>query len=180
LKITANIETNSLILIDEPEISLHVSWQRLLPKILEEISSHFASVIVVATHSPIIISEATGQADRCFLAEQRVTTIIQEQDRRSIEALLFESFKTHTINNREVHEKCAKLLRQSIEIANQEIFNDHQIESNIATLRAMQKIVLNNGNDMSGNLQSFKNDFVFIESAIDAIRKIKDLRGAGS
>ncbi|MBN1691090.1 MAG: ATP-binding protein [Dehalococcoidia bacterium] len=41
-----------LLLIDEPEISLHVGWQRVLLKKLSKKSSH--QQIIVCTHSPVI------------------------------------------------------------------------------------------------------------------------------
>ena len=47
----------SAIFIDEPEISLHVDWQRILfPKLLEQGSSN---QFIVATHSPFIYTRFT-------------------------------------------------------------------------------------------------------------------------
>lgn len=47
---------NSLILIDEPEISLHINWQEEFLKDLIEISKLNPIDILIATHSPSIIS----------------------------------------------------------------------------------------------------------------------------
>ncbi|MBK9579814.1 MAG: ATP-binding protein [Fibrobacteres bacterium] len=172
LKVAAFIKFDSLILIDEPEISLHVGWQRMIPKMLENISKSFCSVVVVATHSPIIISEATGDLDHCYIAEQRTTKAIGAEDMRSIETLLFESFKTHTLNNREVHERSAKIIRESIEAANREDTSIELIVEKINQLRAMQAIVSNSKNELSGNSEAFKKDGEFIRSAISAIEKL--------
>nr|WP_081731499.1 AAA family ATPase [Mesorhizobium sp. L103C131B0] len=46
---------NSVIFIDEPELSLHVDWQRLLFTILEQQQS--SNQFVIATHSPFIYSK---------------------------------------------------------------------------------------------------------------------------
>ena len=46
---------NSIILIDEPELSLHVDWQRQLFSILERQQS--SNQFIVATHSPFIYSK---------------------------------------------------------------------------------------------------------------------------
>lgn len=46
---------NSLILIDEPEISLHISWQNSFIKDLKEISEINNFEVIMATHSPNII-----------------------------------------------------------------------------------------------------------------------------
>jgi ABC-type lipoprotein export system ATPase subunit len=47
--------TNSSIFIDEPEISLHVDWQRILFPIL--IKQSTGNQFIVATHSPFIYSK---------------------------------------------------------------------------------------------------------------------------
>lgn len=52
-----NVKENSLILIDEPEISLHIKWQgRFLDDLIDIISLTKVDVII-ATHSPNIIGE---------------------------------------------------------------------------------------------------------------------------
>ena len=46
---------NNAIFIDEPEISLHVDWQRILfPKLLEQGSDN---QFIIATHSPFIYAK---------------------------------------------------------------------------------------------------------------------------
>lgn len=49
-----NTKKNSLILIDEPEISLHIQWQKNFIKDLMEIISVSNIDVIVATHSPSI------------------------------------------------------------------------------------------------------------------------------
>ena len=48
---------NSLILIDEPELSLHVGWQQQFLKDLQEITKLVEFDVLIATHSPLIINE---------------------------------------------------------------------------------------------------------------------------
>lgn len=48
-------EKNVLVLIDEPEISLHVAWQKEFLKDLQEIIAIQNMPVVIATHSPQII-----------------------------------------------------------------------------------------------------------------------------
>ena len=50
-----NVPESSLVLIDEPEISLHVAWQKSFLDDLDQIASLTALRFVVATHSPQII-----------------------------------------------------------------------------------------------------------------------------
>lgn len=49
------LHQDSILFIDEPELSLHVDWQRLLLRILSEQRSH--NQLLIATHSPFIYSK---------------------------------------------------------------------------------------------------------------------------
>ncbi|MEC4851793.1 MAG: AAA family ATPase, partial [Jaaginema sp. PMC 1079.18] len=51
------VEPNSLVLIDEPELSLHVGWQVQFLKDLQEIVKLANLDILMATHSPDIIQD---------------------------------------------------------------------------------------------------------------------------
>jgi predicted ATP-binding protein involved in virulence len=51
------VKANSLILIDEPEISLHVAWQQEFLKDLQEITRLVGFDVLIATHSPQIIND---------------------------------------------------------------------------------------------------------------------------
>ncbi len=59
--------TNSLVLIDEPEISLHPNWQMKYLSFLRELFSHpeYATChILVATHSHFLISDLKGESSK--------------------------------------------------------------------------------------------------------------------
>lgn len=51
------VKPNSLILIDEPEMSLHVAWQQEFLKDLQEITRLAGFDVLIATHSPQIIND---------------------------------------------------------------------------------------------------------------------------
>jgi ABC-type transport system involved in cytochrome c biogenesis ATPase subunit len=51
------IKPKSLILIDEPEISLHVAWQQLFLRDLKQVSELASLDVLIATHSPQIIND---------------------------------------------------------------------------------------------------------------------------
>lgn len=59
MMVTALVSTRSgtTIAIDEPELSLHVGWQRKLIKSLSECASGASPIFIFATHSPAIGSE---------------------------------------------------------------------------------------------------------------------------
>lgn len=52
-----NVKDNTLVLIDEPEISLHVAWQKEFLNDLKRIIKIQKMLFVVATHSPQIIDD---------------------------------------------------------------------------------------------------------------------------
>jgi ABC-type lipoprotein export system ATPase subunit len=52
-----NTQSNSLVLIDEPEISLHASWQQEFLSDIVRISNVASLRFIIATHSPQIIHE---------------------------------------------------------------------------------------------------------------------------
>ena len=51
------VEPDSLILIDEPEISLHITWQQEFVNDLEKVVKLSGVDVLLATHSPEIIGE---------------------------------------------------------------------------------------------------------------------------
>ncbi|MCU7239986.1 AAA family ATPase [Pseudomonas peradeniyensis] len=67
LGIAGHICEHSLILIDEPEISLHPRWQEEFMELLTaSFSGYWGCQFVIATHSPQIIARLRG--DGCYIA----------------------------------------------------------------------------------------------------------------
>ena len=59
LGIAAEIEDNSLVLLDEPEISLHPEWQeRIISLLVDTFSGYRGCHFVIATHSPQVLAHA--------------------------------------------------------------------------------------------------------------------------
>lgn len=54
--------SGSLVILDEPEVSLHVSWQQRLGKIFSDISRVRDLTMIVATHAPAVIHDSWDQA----------------------------------------------------------------------------------------------------------------------
>ena len=57
-KFIFEVPEKSVLLIDEPELSLHVAWQLQFIKDIKEIAKTRDVQIVIATHSPEIVSES--------------------------------------------------------------------------------------------------------------------------
>lgn len=109
---------NATHFIDEPEISLHVRWQQILPKAFSILAEEFDMSLVVATHSPVMIANATDSNCFCYNVNEGVLELIDLEDRHSVETILLQGFHTYTPHNREVHEKCARLVSDVIERVN--------------------------------------------------------------
>ena len=62
-----SVEDDSMLLIDEPENSLHVLWQKKFMRTIEEVSAVKNLFVIVATHSPQIIG--TRWDNCCDLTE---------------------------------------------------------------------------------------------------------------
>ncbi|MDT4832858.1 restriction system-associated AAA family ATPase [compost metagenome] len=100
LGIAGAIKDDSLICIDEPEISLHPRWQadivRQLQTVFEEYQGcHF----IIATHSPQIVSGLTTENGYVLSLEDRKFYRSDEYARRSADFQLAEIFNTPGHNN---------------------------------------------------------------------------------
>ena len=64
-----NVKAHSLVLIDEPEISLHVAWQKAFLDDLDRVSSLTSLRFIIATHSPQIIGSWWDRAVSLYSAD---------------------------------------------------------------------------------------------------------------
>jgi predicted ATP-dependent endonuclease of OLD family len=64
----ANIK-DSIILIDEPEISLHPSWQNKIIKIYKNFAEQNNNQIIIATHSPQIVASTPNESLRVLIKQ---------------------------------------------------------------------------------------------------------------
>ncbi|MCF1713325.1 ATP-binding protein [Flavihumibacter sp. RY-1] len=59
----ANIKYNSLVLIDEPEISLHPNWQMRYITFLKDVFANFSTChFIISTHSHFLVSDLEGES----------------------------------------------------------------------------------------------------------------------
>ena len=64
-----NSGKNAIILIDEPEISLHITWQLQIAEVIADIAEERdGSQIIIATHSPFIAT-ASNDEDKGYIVE---------------------------------------------------------------------------------------------------------------
>ena len=157
--------------IDEPEISLHVRWQQVLPKAFSILAEAFEMSVVVATHSPVIIANATDSNSYCYNVNEGVLDLIDLENRHSVETILLQGFHTYTPHNREVHEKCARLVSGVIELVNTDAHEAMSFgASAIEDLSAISDIIDKTAkHDMGAQKYG---DIDLINKAITAIRSV--------
>lgn len=169
IKIVANVQRKTSVLLDEPEISLHVAWQRQLPHILGEFSRQLGCSFVVATHSPVIIASASGLNDQCFVIENRSIQELKQEQRRSVEASLFEGFNTYTPYTHHIQERCAEIVSRVIGEADEDGNVRDTETAAIAQLKSLRSKL------DAARWQGTVNDIALVDTALAAIKEILDL-----
>ncbi|KWS16464.1 hypothetical protein AL064_26915 [Pseudomonas syringae pv. syringae] len=124
LKIISHACPYALILIDEPEISLHMQWQMEFHKNLLQMLRPYKNYhVVIATHSPVLVSEAAKNSrnDAIFVLKsapkakdrEAITQdfkIIDADEVRSCDDLTLLHFHTPTYNSKAIDIRIAELV----------------------------------------------------------------------
>ncbi len=106
--IAAQITPRAIIAIDEPETSLHPTWQKGYVSMLLDLFSLFEPRIFISTHSPIIISGAQTTEHAVTVLEAAPSSIrLFQHQRLSLEEMYDRLFhiitpKNHHLSNRAV------------------------------------------------------------------------------
>lgn len=100
LGIAAEITNDSLVCIDEPEISLHPEWQEEFINLLTTTFSHFKGVhFILATHSPLILSRMQVKNSFVQILDEQKLFPASDYARHSADFQLAEAFKTPGFKN---------------------------------------------------------------------------------
>jgi predicted ATPase len=114
LGLASVIEDGSLVLIDEPEISLHPEWQIQYVDLLLNTFRNFTGChYVLATHSPLILSDVTpGNSSVVSLEDNSAKTApANDLAGKSLDFLLATAFHVPGKNNLYLKQQIIKLLR---------------------------------------------------------------------
>ena len=105
LNVAGHIKKNSLVMIDEPEISLHPNWQMLYVSLLKTIFKDYKTChILIATHSPYMVSDLNPQSSSLIVlsnehGERSMRTIDYSTYAWSVENILYNIFHVRSIRN---------------------------------------------------------------------------------
>lgn len=107
---------NSIILIDEPEISMHPEWQQKILDFYRKVAGN--NQLIIATHSPHIISSCKKEEVRVLVKDGDRTEIkdaIEGTYGRTIEQLLLSVFDLDSVRYHKVQEKIDKFQKLYID-----------------------------------------------------------------
>ena len=113
----AAVEEHTLVLLDEPELSLHPNWQMRLIDNLDMALHNKVCHLLIATHSHMVVSDLPVK--RSFVSQiekengnLKSTAIVECTYGWSAEEVLLKVFKTATDRNRYFGERIGKLLEK--------------------------------------------------------------------
>lgn len=120
-KIVANYSDCCLILIDEPEVSLHLHWQMEFHGFIKEVLPPEKKWhVVVATHSPLIVSEAEkdkttnpiviAHALNSEDVDNMVYDVASASQQQGYDWVVLDYFSTATYNSKTIEEEMALAL----------------------------------------------------------------------
>jgi hypothetical protein len=103
---------NALVMIDEPENSLHPSWQRSYVEKILTATQYRGCSFLVATHSPLVVTGALGtdrETVKVFSVQngvpEKLPLEVSEDSVRSVEDILWNAFEVITPANHFVSER---------------------------------------------------------------------------
>jgi predicted ATPase len=132
----ATIKPNSLLLIDEPEISLHPNWQMKYVSFLKRVLSsevYNTSHILIASHSHFIVSDLEGENSKVIgLSKGEVIEVIPLAKNLntfgwSAEDVLLNIFKVPTTRNYFIAERIGLILKKAALKSNLDEYKDELI-----------------------------------------------------
>ena len=103
---------DSIILIDEPESSLHPTWQARIVQVYAKIAKENNNQIIFATHSPHIVSSVRKEQIRILVKEDNTIRVINQFNGAygwKVDRVLLEIFRTDGLRTPEIEKKFSEL-----------------------------------------------------------------------
>lgn len=155
LKLISQLRENVVFFIDEPEISLHLEWQVAWPSLVYDIVSSINNCrVVVATHSPVIISSAIATGAACFNMERGSKLRVITRDDINVEMLMLKEFHTYTPKNKALFEEFARVLSMAIDHVNDNAHTVNAVKEELAELMLRVDALSSSGAEGQGVLSA--------------------------
>ncbi|SFB11376.1 AAA family ATPase [Clostridium frigidicarnis] len=157
---------NSIILIDEPELSLHPEWQQKILDFYKEIGKN--NQIIIATHSPHIVSSCKKE-EVIVLGRYNGKTVVKSDVEETygwtVEQLLLSVFELKSVRNPEVQQK---LDRFKMLYINKEKLIDSELNEFNELKKELEKYL--DPEDPSLSLINIKEDSKKLESLLQRLK----------
>ncbi|MCK6486995.1 MAG: ATP-binding protein, partial [Planctomycetes bacterium] len=114
IKLLATLRTDDVLLLDEPENFLHVAWQRMIPKIINQISDAFNLITIIATHSPLLLLDGNNCGSLALRLRNRILEVIPPESLGSTSSLYYSGFNIITPGDNQVKEECSNIITSTI------------------------------------------------------------------
>lgn len=109
--IASQITSDSVVLIDEPEISLHPEWQENFIELISKAFEHYHRChFIIATHSPLIVSNLPKS--ECFIVNMDINRTVNSEEyyNKSADFQLAKLFNTPGFQNEYLNRVCVSIL----------------------------------------------------------------------
>ena len=146
-------DPHTLVLLDEPELSLHPNWQMTLIDNLDRALANQVCHLLIATHSHMLVSDlpmkrsAVTQIEKAKDGSVNANTIAESTYGWSAEEVLLKVFKTATDRNKYLAEVVGTLLKNigdntitAKEVRTQVDFLE-SVSGNLSDVDPMKKII---------------------------------------
>ncbi len=164
INLLSEIEDNSLIMIDEPELSLHPRWQMNYINLLKSVTTFFkSSHCLLASHSHFMVSDLNPESSSLLSlgkfytngVESRISKLIQYDTYAwSAENILYEVFNLRTTRNKYFESDIVSLLKLISE-------SSHELEEVTRLHEKLSNYILNDNDPVNEILSQSKK---YIES----------------
>jgi hypothetical protein len=158
--ISTQINRRSVIAIDEPDTSLHPTWQQSYVRTLLDLFHHYEPRILISTHSPIIISGAEAANGEVLVYEMNDgEPRIYQHAKLSLEEMYDQLFGLITPKNHHLSQRAVSLLND----LNAGDRNLNEVLGDLEALRTKsydqsQQSVIATFEDMARRLESMKQE----------------------
>jgi predicted ATP-dependent endonuclease of OLD family len=98
-----DVVKGGIILIDEPEISLHPAWQIKFREILLDMFENVDVQIIIATHSPYILTNIDPTKEECILVDRTKKSTEQLKIRGASPSMNLVNYIAFGIPSKELH-----------------------------------------------------------------------------
>ena len=105
--------SDAIIIIDEPETSLHPEWQRKIVEVYKKVGEN--NQLIFATHSPFIVGSVPSESIRIMFKDEGEIKVLQQDENdksygKSVEDILKVTMDLDSLRNEEITKKFNKIL----------------------------------------------------------------------